>query len=418
MKRSKAFILALVVLLPFATGCASSGVKKPTLFVDQYNNIPADIPSQFLNRYDHFIPTKEFKEFKKLLTDEERQAFIDKFWEERDTDPATSWNEYKQEIDDRIDDIVSERFFNTAGMTGLLFRSNGGFRGDMAQVYLLYGEPDIMDMLEGRSFSNLMLWVYVNPENGNILYAFLFYQKGSLGVYNLFPQDSYKMDMCSALYEVATLRSYSYPAGGMERCSEDLYRVYEEIYRSIGKGGILDGDIFVWSLFNFSQEGSLLQGKALEPPKPASEIAKQSKARVTGEAPKLSGTAETDYILASCEKCNSLIPAELQLGKEFTLLIRRSDIDWKIVGEQAEVELKVRIMLENAEGRAPLIFEKEAPFKDNKNVVVSDPQGQVVIVLLTADEVAEIPAGTYQVSVYVKNIMTNKYNAWSKEFTK
>ena len=353
MRKSKTLAIALVALSLFAAGCASSGVKKPTLFVDQYNNIPADIPSQFLNRYDHFIPTKEFKEFKKLLTDEERQVFIDKFWEERDTDPATSWNEYKQEIDDRINDIANERFFNIAGMTGLLFRSNGGFRGDMAQVYLLYGEPDIMDMLEGRSFSNLMLWVYVNPENGNILYAFLFYQKGSLGRYNLFPQDSYKMDMCGALYEVATLRMYSYPVGGMGRCPDDLYQVYEEIYRSIGKGGILDGNIFIWALFNFSQDGSFLQGKALEPPKPASEIAKQSKARVTGEAPKLTGTAGTDYILASCEKCNSLMPAELSLEKRFIVSGPWKNFDWAVRGEYLELSLKYRIVLQDRNGGKP-----------------------------------------------------------------
>lgn len=420
MTRSK--VLVLVVLMLFAVSCASAGNKKPKIFVDQYNNIPADIPSQFLDRY-YFLIDKEEKEFKKLLTDDERQEFIDKFWAERDPDPTTPENERKDEIDERIEDIISERFFQSSGTTGLLFRSNGGFRGDMAKVYLLHGEPDVMDMIEGHSFVNLMLWIYINPENGDILYAFLFYQKGGSGSYHLFPQDSYQMDRCGAIYEVATLRNYTYFGGGRQNCPDDLYQVYDEIWRSTGRGGNLDGNIFIWALFNFSSDPSLKQGETLQPPKPASEIAKQLKARVIGEAPELTGTAGTDYILASCEQCNSFIPGDLQLGKEFILKVRRGDIDWRIVGDQAEVELKVRVVLEsNKNQAAPPVFEKKCVHKEPKNLIVSDPQSRIDILLLTTDEVAQIPAGNYNVSVYVKNITTNimtkKYNAWSKEITK
>ncbi|MEK7121157.1 MAG: GWxTD domain-containing protein, partial [Patescibacteria group bacterium] len=342
MRKSRAFIFVLVVLLPFMAGCASSGMKKPTVFVDKPNSIPADIPSQFLNRYEHFVTGKERKEFKKLLTDEERQVFIDKFWAARDPDPTTPENEYKQEIDERIDDIADERFFGTPGTTGLLFRSNGGFRGDMARVYLLHGEPDALDILEGHSFVPLMLWIYGDSGSNRILYAFLFYQKSALGSYRMFSQDSYQMDWCGAIYEVASTRTYTYTRpGGGQGCSDDIYQVYNEILRSSGKGGILDGYVFAWALFNFSTGLDSKQGKALEPPKPASEIAKQSKSRVIGEAPELVGTAGTDYILASCEKCNSMIPGELQLDKEFTLSVRRGDMDWQIVDGQAKSVLKI-----------------------------------------------------------------------------
>ncbi|MEK7076183.1 MAG: GWxTD domain-containing protein [Patescibacteria group bacterium] len=426
MKRSRMFILFYIVLLLFIFGCASSGNKKPIVFVNQYSNVPDDIPSQFLNRYEHFITGKEQKEFKKLLTDEDRQMFIDMFWTKRDTDPSTPENEYKEKIDNRIDDIIDERFFSGVGLAGLLFRSNGGFRGDMAQVYLLHGEPDAMDVLEGgHFFVNLMLWVYINPENGNILYAFLFYQKGSLGSYVLFSQDSYKMDPCGAIYQVATMRTYSYMNGiGMQGCPDDLNRVYEEIYRARGKGGVLEGYIFAWALFNFSQDGSITQGKALEAPRPASEIAKQSKARIAGEAPKLTGVDGTDYILASCESCNSFIPGEFQLGKEFTLTVRRGDIDWLIVGDKTKSVLKIRLVIESIvnSDQAPLVFEKWATLESSKNIIVSNPTGQKIIPVLTADEVARISAGTYRVSVYVKNVtpglMTKKYNAWDKQFTK
>jgi len=423
MIKSRALISALVVLAIFSGGCALRGDKKPLVLVDQANSIPADIPSQFFERYERFLTGKEIKEFKKLLTDEERQVFIDKFWTERDIDPTTLENEYKEKIDERIDDIANERFFGTSVTTGLLFSSNRGFRGDMARVYLLHGEPDAIDVLEGRSFVDLMLWLYINPENGNILYAFLFYQKGSYsGEFYLFSQDTYQLDPCGAVNEVMESKDLDYFGASNQVCPPEVELTYREIQSSVGKGGILDGYVFSWALLNFSQDSSNLQGAALGPPKPASEIAKDSKAGVTGEASKPTGVIGTDYIFASCERCNSFIPAELQLGEKFVLSVRRSDIDWRVTGDEAQVELKVRVVLENVATNTQSVIENVIVRYDSKNLILTDASSTVDIMLLTVGEVAKIPAGAYRVSVYVKNVtsglMTKKYNAWSENFRK
>lgn len=407
-------MVPVFVGLMFTAGCASTGPKKPTVFVDQYNIIPADIPSQFLARYERFISGKESKEFKKLLTDEERQAFIDKFWAERDLDPATAENEEKQRIDQLIDDIASERFFSSV-TGGLLFRSNGGFRGDMAHVYLLYGEPDAMDMVDGQRFVNLMLWVYVNEQNGEILYAFLFYQRGSMGAFSLFSQDAYKLDPCGAINQIRTLGQFS---GRMGECASDTEDIFRELQTATGKGGILDGYIFAWALFNFSQDGSISQGKALEPPKPASEVARLSRARVVGEAPKPEGTVGKDFILASCKECNSVIPAELSLGERFTIFGPWKNFDWTVKGENLELSLKYRIVLQDRNAGKPTVLEGLAAMRVKKSSLDENPEAILVVDLLNPAQVSAIPAGTYQVSVYVKNPMTGKYNAWVKEFVK
>lgn len=419
MTRSKMLVLVFVILSPFMVGCASGGIKKPTVFVDKLNMIPADIPSQFPNRYEQFISDKEQKEFKKFLTDEDRQVFIDKFWFEHDPDPSTSENERKQEIDERIDNIANEIFFGIPGIAGLLFRSNGGFRGDMAKVYLLHGEPDAMDILEGNSFVPLMLWVYFNPENGGILYAFLFYQRNSMGTFLLFYQDAYKLDSCGAVNEIMAHKEYSYFGGGNQACPPNVEEIFRRLQMSSGKGGILDGYIFAWALFNFSQDSSLTQGAALEPPKPASEIAKQSKARVTGEASKLVGTAGTDYILASCESCNSMIPTELSLGERFIISGPWKNFDWMVKEDYLELLLKYRIILQNQNENKPIVFEGMAKMGVINSLDSNKyPEATVFVDLLDLAQIAAIPSGTYHVSVYVKNMMTKKYNAWSKEFTK
>lgn len=418
MKISKTIVPVLIVCLPFIVGCASGGPRKPTLFVDKPNNIPADISSQFDSRYEFFITGKEMKAFHKLQTDEERQAFQDKFWLERDPDPVTPENEEKERIDRLIDNIANEPFLSEPGVFGLSFRDNGGFRGDMAHVYLLHGQPDAMDTIEGGLFVPLMLWIYVDQQNGGVLYAFLFYQKSDLGAFSLFSQDVYKLDSCGAINEIKKFKSVN--SGGVDQfCPPDVEKVFQEIQNVNGKGGILGGDIFSWALFNFSQDGSITQGKALGVPKPASEIAKQSNARVIGEATGLTGIAGTDYVLSSCEVCNSLIPGEIQLDKEFILSVRRGDVDWQIVNDKAEFELKVRVIFESIGNQAPpLVFETKVISSSLKNLIFSDPAGQITFQLLTSDEVAQIPDGNYRLSIYVKNMMTKKYNAWNKEFTK
>lgn len=411
-------IFASIVLLLFSVSCASFGNKKPTVFVDKHNNVPADIPSQFLDRYERFVTGKERKEFKKFKTDQERQEFIDKFWFERDPDPATPENEEKQRIDQLIDNIANEIFLNTpGGVFGLSFHANGGFRGDMAHVYLLHGEPDAMDTIEGNLFVDLMLWIYVDQQSAGVLYAFLFYQKGSIGAYSLFSQDVYKLDPCGAINEIKKGPKEFNSGVGNQGCPVDVEQIFRDIQTASSRGGVLDGYIFAWALFNFSQDSSMMQGRALGAPKPASEIATESKSRVTGEATGLTGIAGTDYILASCEVCNSLIPAELQLGQKITLSVRRSDIDWRVAGERAEIELKVRVVFENIRSQIPpLVFEKKVPFTDKKDLIIFDPASRTVITLLTTDEVAQISAGTYRLNVYVKNVMTQKYNAWSQQF--
>ncbi|GEM_PF-5924077 len=416
MTRSKALAFALIILSLFIVGCASGGMKKPTVFVDQYNMIPADIPSQFPNRYERFISDKEQNEFEKLLTDEERQTFIDKFWLERDPDPSTLENEHKQEIDERIDDIANERFLNTPGVFGLSFRTNGGFRGDMAQVYLLHGEPYAMDILEGNSFVPLMLWFYINPEKGGIFYTFLFYQRGSMGAFSLFQQDAYQLDHCGAVNEIMAHKEYSYLGSGSQACPPNVEEIFRDLQMSSSKGNILDGYIFAWALFNFSQDGSISQGKALEPPKPASQIAKQSKGRVTGEAPKLVGTAGKDYILSSCETCNSMIPAELSTGERFTISGPWKNFDWTVNGEYLELSLKYRIVFEDRNRGEPIVMEGPAGMRVKKSLLDKHPEATIIVNLLDSEQVTVIPSGKYQVSVYVKNVMTKKYNAWSKSF--
>jgi GWxTD domain-containing protein len=77
------------------------------------------------------ITDEERKAFKLLSNDEERDQFIEAFWQRRDPTPDTEENEYKEEHYQRIA-YANEHF--AAGIPG--------WKSDRGRIYIMYGKPD------------------------------------------------------------------------------------------------------------------------------------------------------------------------------------------------------------------------------------------------------------------------------------
>jgi GWxTD domain-containing protein len=80
------------------------------------------------------ITDEERAAFKQLSNDEERDNFIEAFWQRRDPTPDTEENEYKEEHYQRIA-YANEHF--AAGVPG--------WRTDRGRVWIVYGKPDETD---------------------------------------------------------------------------------------------------------------------------------------------------------------------------------------------------------------------------------------------------------------------------------
>jgi len=80
------------------------------------------------------ISDEERAAFKLLSNDEERDNFIEAFWQRRDPTPDTEENEYKEEHYQRIA-YANEHF--AAGVPG--------WRTDRGRMYIMYGKPDEID---------------------------------------------------------------------------------------------------------------------------------------------------------------------------------------------------------------------------------------------------------------------------------
>ena len=82
----------------------------------------------------YIISDEEKAAFKKLSTDEEREQFIELFWDRRNPDPGSPENEFKEEYYRRI------AYANEHYSSGV-----PGWRTDRGRVYIMYGPPDEID---------------------------------------------------------------------------------------------------------------------------------------------------------------------------------------------------------------------------------------------------------------------------------
>src|SRR5436853_2788397 len=79
----------------------------------------------------YIITYEESAAFKQLSNDEERDNFIEAFWQRRDPTPDTVENEFKEEHYRRIA-YANEHF--AAGIPG--------WKSDRGRIYIMYGKPD------------------------------------------------------------------------------------------------------------------------------------------------------------------------------------------------------------------------------------------------------------------------------------
>lgn len=82
----------------------------------------------------YIITDEERNAFKKFTTDDEREQFIEAFWERRNPNPGNPENEFKEEYYRRIA-YTNEHF--ASGIPG--------WRTDRGRIYIMYGPPNEID---------------------------------------------------------------------------------------------------------------------------------------------------------------------------------------------------------------------------------------------------------------------------------
>lgn len=116
----------------------------------------------------YIITAAEKKSFAALKCDEDREIFIDNFWQRRDPEPDTPENEFRDEYYARI------KYANENFESGVQ-----GWMTDRGLIYILFGKPDKID--QGRAnfenFKNILFetWSYkvIDGFNSDIKFTFI-----------------------------------------------------------------------------------------------------------------------------------------------------------------------------------------------------------------------------------------------------
>ncbi len=125
--------------LTFALPSGLAQKKKPNDQGQDPSERPRNVKPELKKAYKdwldkdvaYIITDEERKAFKKLVTDDERERFIEEFWRRRDPDPDTDENEFREEYYERI------AYANEHYASGI-----PGWKTDRGRIYITWGKPD------------------------------------------------------------------------------------------------------------------------------------------------------------------------------------------------------------------------------------------------------------------------------------
>jgi GWxTD domain-containing protein len=121
----------------------------------------------------YIISNEEKDAFLKLSTDQERDQFVQRFWEARNPTPGTPDNAYKQDIYERI--AYAKQYLD-------------GVHSAMGQIWVTLGKPQQRAKYYGRAdIRSMEIWFYQNTNAALPPYFYiLFFDRDNTGVMRLY----------------------------------------------------------------------------------------------------------------------------------------------------------------------------------------------------------------------------------------
>jgi Ca-activated chloride channel family protein len=154
---------------------------------------------QWLMAAEFIISEEEFEGFLALTKDYQRDAFIDRFWKERDPYPETARNEFKRNYEERMAFIL-ERY--------------GQIDSDPGRMLLLNGMPNFLLEVDCPIRLHPMeVWFYDGSAQVGFQFYLVFYKREGVGPYRLW----YPSDGLDALFDDMFAGGGNSRAGSLEQ---------------------------------------------------------------------------------------------------------------------------------------------------------------------------------------------------------
>lgn len=178
MKRKSLFFLFCLFLLISLLLSSSQKVKRA-------KDLDVRFRKWLEEEVVYIITPKEKEVFLQLETDRERDLFTEAFWKQRDPDPLTPQNEFKEEHYRRI--IYANRWFGRDS-------PGPGWRTAMGRIYIILGEPTSIDKFESLTeVFPTIIWFYEGMAEYGLPNSFsvVFFKKSGIGEYELYSPIKY-----------------------------------------------------------------------------------------------------------------------------------------------------------------------------------------------------------------------------------
>lgn len=147
-------------------------------------NSPASAYSKWLNEdVVYIIDDAERAAFQTLAAKEERDKFIEQFWERRNPSPGSPTNAFKVEHYRRIA-FANQHFRTVSGAPG--------WQTDRGHIYIVYGPPDEIDSHPSTAQKpiGVEVWTYRHVEGVGDNDSITFVDRTGRGDYHLAPSNA------------------------------------------------------------------------------------------------------------------------------------------------------------------------------------------------------------------------------------
>ena len=172
MKRA---LLSLIVLGSLLAAAPLAGQEKKS---------PQDLPLEYRKWLEedvaYIITPKEKDVFLRLESDKDRALFMGAFWKQRDPDPNTEENEFRQEHYRRIQ--YANQFFGRDS-------PGAGWRSDMGRIYIILGEPKSVEKFENLyDIKPTIIWFFSDMAELGLPNSFnvVFFKRENQGEYRIY----------------------------------------------------------------------------------------------------------------------------------------------------------------------------------------------------------------------------------------
>lgn len=146
---------------PGVVDSSAVGILSSGLVGSEFSEYSAEECDRMFAQAKYISTRNEVNQYNKLDSLDAKRKFLFNFWKNRDSDPATPRNEFKEDYMRRVEYVNSN------------YRHMGreGFLSDRGRIYLMYGEPDQRDFYPSvQNLKPYEVWFYNNIEGGVSFY--------------------------------------------------------------------------------------------------------------------------------------------------------------------------------------------------------------------------------------------------------